>query len=533
VLAARLHWRLLIGTILILMAAAWLAPRWLTLPEIQENRVLAPAPQWPHRLKDFKTYRKAADAYVADHFAPRVYLIAALNRLRMMVGVSGSNRVIVGREGWLFFDDDTHLGASRGDPAMTASDVRNWLMFMAGRTEALKARSTPYLVVAAPVKEIIYPQRGPSWYKGPSNRRPTIQLPKLVQQTGVGEILYLGPYVADATQRGQKTYSRHDTHWTGYGAYAGYAGLMQRLHSMGVTEGPRPMSDFELIGGGQKIRPRDLALMLGVASYVPVDFPHIDNPKGWAKVHVTYLGDRQDWTAPQVIDTGEVGKPVLLMTRDSYSNEMLPMMFPHFSRIVLAHNQDGTWRPDLIQQFKPDIVILEVVEHGMRVSMREGPPASAEALARIDHVLGAATKTSAGPVVPGLRVPDARTAAALGAARTAPQCNVESASLTPGMKGEGSLRASGWITEMTSRVTSPDGMIRIQGPGVDLIGPLRVDISRPDVANAFHTPSAEHSAYVANFFVAKMPPGAYQATIYRRARDGWIKCLATQPLVAP
>jgi hypothetical protein len=96
-------------------------------------------------------------------------------------------------------------------------------------------------------------------------------------------------------------------------------------------------------------------------------------------------------------------------------------------------------------------------------------------------------------------------AAALAAAPPAPRCNVESASLTPGLAGEGSLKVSGWITEMTFRITSPDGMIRIQGPGVDMVGPLKVDISRPDVANAMHNPSAEHSAYVGSFFLAKPP----------------------------
>jgi hypothetical protein len=529
--ASSLHWRLLIGTIVVLMAAAWLAPFAVRAPDIQENRVLAPKPAWPHAIGDLKAFRKASDAYVADHFGVRRHLIGVLNRLRMLTGVSGSKRVIVGRDGWLFFDDDTHLGASRGDPPMTASEVRDWLAFMAARTEALRAKGIPYLVVAAPVKETIYPQFGPPWYAGPSDKRPTIALPKLAKAAGAGEVLYLGPSVAEATRRGLKTYSRHDTHWTGYGAYAGYVGLMQKLHAMGVTDGPRPMSDFELIGGSQKTRPRDLALMLGAASFVDIDFPHIDNPKGLAKIQVSYLSEKQDWTAPQVFDTGEVGKPVLLMTRDSFSNELLPMMLPHFSRIVLAHNQDGAWRPDMIERFKPNVVILEVVEHGLRVSMGDGPTASASAMARIDHTLGV-TGPSVGPVAPGLAPTDPAVLAALAVAPPA-HCNVESSSLTPGLKGEGTLKVSGWITELDSKITSPSGLLRLQGPGVDLVTPMLVDISRPDVANALHHPNAEHSAYVGSFFVAKMPPGAYQATVYRRARAGWISCPGKQPLVAP
>src|SRR5579859_5645299 len=262
------------------MAAAWLTPCFVKAPDIQENRVLAAQPAWPQHLSEVEAFRQAADPYVADHFPIRPYLIGLLNRLRMLVGVSGSNRVIVGRQGWLFFDDGTHLGASRGDPPILGPEARSWLSFLAGRTETLKARNIPYVVVAAPVKETIYPQFGPAWYPGPSSQRSTLLLSKLARDAGVGDVLYLHPYVAQATRNGQKTFSRHDTHWTGYGAYAGYAGLMGHLQALGLTEGPRPMSDFIVETSHAKNRPRDLALMLGVASFVDIDFPHIDNPGG-------------------------------------------------------------------------------------------------------------------------------------------------------------------------------------------------------------------------------------------------------------
>ena len=403
-IASRLHWRLLVATIAVLMAAAWIAPRFMQPPGIQENRVLAAAPAWPKGWRDLDAFRKAADAYVADHFPARPYLIGALNRLRMMAGVSGSNRVIVGRDGWLFFDNDTHLGAVRADPAMMGPEIRSWLLTYAGRTEYMQARHTPYLTVVGPLKEAIYPQYGPSWYTGPNPNRATVVLPKLAHQAGLAEILYLYPAVAEAARRGPVAYSRHDTHWNAYGAYAGYAALIGRLHEMGLTDAPHPMSDFEITKGDSGDRPRDLALMLGVAKSVKLRFPHIENPAGEAKIRKTFLGPRQDWTAPQVVDTGEVGKPTLLMTRDSFSNELLPMLLPHFSRIILSHNDDGFWRPDLIERFKPDIVVAEIVEHGLRVSLGDGPAPSAEATARIDRMLGERPASQADPI--GARRPD-------------------------------------------------------------------------------------------------------------------------------
>jgi hypothetical protein len=531
-LASSLHWRLLIGTILVLMAAAWLTPRWVRPPDIQENRILAPKPDWPRRFVDLKAFRLASDAYVADHFPARPQLIGVLNRARMLAGVSGSKRVIVGRDGWLFFDDDTHLGAARGDPPMLEPETRAWLETFAGRTEALRARGIPYLVVAAPVKETIYPRFGPAWFPGPSSNRATVRLAHLAAQAGAGEVIYLHDAVAGTTRAGRKTFSRHDTHWTGYGAYAGYFGLMTRLHALGLTaEGPRPLSDFKLLDFPPSHGPRDLALMLGVASFVDLDFPHLISKTADPVFRTSYLSDKTDWTGPQVVDTGVTGKPVLLMTRDSFSNELLPFLYPHFSRIILAHNQDGAWRPDLIDRFKPDIVILEVVEHGLRVSMGEGPPASESAVARIDQVM-ASMRLANAIAPPTFGVPTPRFAALLAAAKPADRCNFDIAVLKAGAATSG-LSVGGWIWDHERNDRTPDGFIEIDGASARLIAKLRVDKPRPDVSSAFGDPRAKLTGFVATYGVKGLTSGPYRLTASRRSGEGWIACHAKQSLASP
>lgn len=538
-LASRTHWRLLVGTILILIAAAWIAPRFVDAPDIQENRVLAARPDWPGGWGDFKAFRKGADAYVADNFPVRPHLIGLLNRLRMLMGISGSSRVIVGRDGWLFFDDDTHLGAARGAPPMEGPQVRAWLSTLAGRDEAVRAAGATYLVISPPVKEAIYPRHAPDWFGGPNPDRFAVALPKLARQAGAGDVLYLGPQVAAATKAGQKTFSLHDTHWTGYGAYAGYVGLMTRLHAQGLTEGPRPLSDFVKVTLKGVARPRDLALMLGVSSFVDLDYPNFEAPAAMKKIRaITYLGPRQDWTAPQVVDTGEVGKPVLLMTRDSFSNALMPFLYSHFRRIILTHNQDGFWRPDLIERFKPDIVVLEVLESGLRVAVGDGPAPSPRVQARIDYVLGSEPSSSPAakphaPVMPSLVAPASKIAAAFNAARSTPNCNFEVATLTPGVGGEATLAVSGWISELAPSITSPEGYLRLQGAGTDLAAPILANGKRPDVAAFFKVPTGAESGFQGTYFISKLPPGAYTATTYRRAVGGWIACPGKQRLIAP
>jgi hypothetical protein len=536
VIASSFHWRLLIGTILALMAAIWLMPAWLPKPDFQENRVLAAAPALPRHLADIHAFRKAGDAYVADRFPGRAYLISYLNRLRMMVGVSGSERVIVGRQGWLFYDDGTHLGAARNDPPMSGPDLRAWLTAFAGRTENLRARGIAYVMVVAPAKEIIYPQFAPGWLHGLDPNRPTQLLPRLVRQANLGEVIDLTPALAAAARNGPPLYSLHDTHWNGQGAYVGYAALMTRLHALGLTEGPLPESAFVMIPGGpgSSAQPRDLAKMLGVGDKVSIDYPHIINPPGETALKRTFLTDKTDWTSPQELDTGQVGKPTLLLLRDSFSNEMLPLLLPHFSRIILAHNQDGTWRPDLVDRFKPDLVIGETIEHGLRVSMYGSPDPSPQTMVRIDKMLvDMAAHAAAGQALPTLEPASREQAAAIAAAVRTDNCNIETAKLSSS-GGQARFGVSGWLSELGRGVTSPHGLIGLKSQaGALLVAPIDMDRPRPDVAAYFKNPNGEASGLVGDFFIRRLPPGTYAPVAYRRAGGGWIGCTGKQALVAP
>jgi hypothetical protein len=221
------------------------------------------------------------------------------------------------------------------------------------------------------------------------------------------------------------------------------------------------------------------------------------------------------------------------MTRDSFSNEILPMLYPHFSRIVLAHNQDGAWRPDLIDRFKPDVVILEVVEHGLRVSMGEAPPASQDAATRIDRVLAAEAQALHTAATPTLAAPSTATAALMAGAKITGACNLEIASLKPGEGGDSSFSGSGWISGITDWRTSPEGLLALKGPAGVFVGPIVVDKPRPDVANFFKNPNATVSGFVASFVVHHLPAGSYDAILYRRVSRGWIGCAGKQTFATP
>jgi len=383
----RAHWGGLIGATVLVIGGAFVLPHLVRAPALEEHRTLAEAPAPPRGFGDLTAFRKATDAWVADRFPPRAQLIGALNFLRMQAGVSGSRRVVIGRDGWLFSDDGTHLGASRGDPALSDADAQRWLEVLAARTEAMRAEGRAYVVFTAPVKDAVYADRTPNWFQLDINR-PAVTLSRLARASRSGEVIYPYETLAQQARWGLHVYDRAESHWTGLGAYHGYVAFMNALHAQGLAEAPRPLEAFTELTDLEEARiPRDLALMLGVASFIHIDHPQLEDPLAGQTLRITYLGPKQDWTDLHVIDTGQAGKPVLLMTVDSFSNALMPFLYGHFSRIVVAHNQDGAWRRDLIDRYQPDIVAIETLENGIRNIMGATPPPSAEARARITDVV--------------------------------------------------------------------------------------------------------------------------------------------------
>lgn len=495
---------LIIGTVALMVAALCL-PTVLPKPDLREGRKLAPPPTLSAGLSEA---RRQTDAYVADNFPARRLLISTLNLARLKLGVSGSDKVLIGQDGWLFYNDGSLLGQARGAYRLGADEARSRLANLQARADYLQARGAGYLVVAAPVREAIYPEFAPSWFQlDPSRYSRTAA--ELADDATPGRLLYLEAAVAAAKVSGVTTFSKHDTHWTGDGAYAGYRAIMQALRAQGLAQAPRPLSDFKPNDTNPK-RPRDLAQMIGVASFVPIRYRSYEDPAA-ANWKTTWLGEgRRDFTAPQVIDTGAAGRPVLLMQRDSFSIALLPFLTGHFSKVILTHIDDGYWRPDLIEQFKPDFVILEVQEAGLGTVLSTASAPSRHADPAIEAAIDKART---------LRPSLAAERRELARARDAAGCAVDRVDA-----GGGDLQIAGWISDLRAEPGYGRALARLSGAAGDFIQEIAVDRPRPDLPEAFKRPIGEPSGFDARLISTPAPHGSYDMTIYRASPRGWLAC---------
>lgn len=473
-------------------------------PQILENRDLAPAPGVPRGLADLTTLPTRMDAYVADHVPARQHLIAALNYMRYRLGYSATEKVVVGRDGWLFYDDGRQ-SSRQPVPPMGPVEAAAWVEAFAKRTASLQARGIAYVALVPPLKEALYPEVAPPRLLEDPRVRDAGILAPLARQAGLTNLLWLRPAMHRARAQEPRLYSPYDTHWTGLGAYLGYRELMAALVDEGVGA-PLPRGAFHTLDLPSSEQPRDLALMSGIAGYIRQDYPQLE-ARSPIRPQITYLTARQDWASDRVIETGSAGKPVLVVTGDSFTNELLPFLYPHFSRIVFAHNETLHYRPDLIEAYAPDVVLLLVHEPNLRLAVYTGAA---------DLVLA-----------PGIRL------AIPGDGAAAVSCSIDSLVQARMPDGAPSLEVRGWVADAERGRRTGTATVVLQSDTMTYRASVPVNLEREDVAAYFKMPALKQSGFYFSGSAAQVAPGRYALYLIQTYGDDALVCTPQRTLEVP
>lgn len=361
----KINWKILIFSIVIIIIAFDLFFLFkLEVPALQENRILSTRPALPVSLKEWQSYSGKLDSYVNDNFPPRAHLIGYTNFIRYLLGYSGSPKVFIGKDGWMFYNNGTNMALAAGEQSLDANTLSVWKEGFQQRARYVEQSGGKFYMLIAPVKESIFPEYRPFW------------MPNEIVHTETDDLISNSERIVDprnslisAKHAGKHIWHKYDTHWTGLGAYEAYTVLMEKVSKDFSDIKVMPLSYFTESKPELGFIPRDLSLMLGVAGFLKHStvayetFPMHDPNK------TIFLADRKDWTSPQVLTTESPTGLKLLLMRDSFSSELLPFLKANFTTIVVTHVQDGFFRKDFIDEYKPDVVVLEVIEPSARFSM--------------------------------------------------------------------------------------------------------------------------------------------------------------------
>ncbi|MBN2345431.1 MAG: hypothetical protein JXO51_03500 [Candidatus Aminicenantes bacterium] len=340
-----------------------------------EKRKLAAVPRFSwSRPWDFP---RQAESYFNDHFGLRSHLVHWHNRLMVQwFDASPTDKVIVGRRGWLFMGRETktrdELDYYRSLTPLSPSELRQWRQTLCQRRDWLAGRNIRYIFLVVPNKSTIYPEYMPGRFRRLHPRSRLDQLLAELEREKDFPVLDVRPELQRAKER-YTVYNRTDSHWNELGAYFAYERILGRL-AADFPGLPRPSLDQFAIestdwAGG------DLAQMLSLHKKYYRERAIRLRYRGTAEV--TALRSRRSlgpYVRETITECATAPLPGMVMVHDSFAHQLKPLLNPRFRRIVYIWDWRLRFFKDVIEEERPAVVIDEMAERALCDLVPENPP---------------------------------------------------------------------------------------------------------------------------------------------------------------
>ena len=310
-----------------------------------ENRLPAPPPELIKEGKLNLSLPDETEAYFDDNFAGRTKMIDAYSRvIGSVFGVSANDKVIMGRDGWLFFQETA--GDFDGSAAISDSEMEKLIQELLEFKKSAQLRGQVLLIAVAPNKNTIYGEFMPYGYKQTGN--PT-NFERLMAAEGL-DIIDLRPVLLSA---GRTTYYKTDTHWNSLGARFAAREIMLAIEK---NTGAGAGFDWESGTSGTDRIIGDLAQMLYPEKPPEEsDFIFSDTEQNYSTVGRYRSPDDLH------ITTKSDGTPLrVVMYRDSFANALIPYFSNAYSDVYYTRQTPLPMDSEVV--LEADVIVLEIAE---------------------------------------------------------------------------------------------------------------------------------------------------------------------------
>lgn len=301
------------------------------------------------------------ERYFQDHFGLRNELIVFNRALRFfLLSTSGSDKVLIGRNGWLIFRLHPDLKETRRLALFSEEELKKWGAVYQARSDYAKQNGAVYLLVVAPDPKTIYPEILPDWIPPPGE---TSRMDQIYNYLALNhpDVNFLDLRPVLSAHRDEPIYFHTDTHWTTLGAYYAYREIMNSLSALKPNLAqafiPAELSDFESV---PIVNSGDLAQMLGLPTLIQDKTIDLRPKQPWQ----SEIRDRPiDNFNFVTVNHSKPNAPRLTIFRDSYAIAMQGLLAQHFSYAHFRWHYG--FERKLVKRDKPDVVIQMFVEREM------------------------------------------------------------------------------------------------------------------------------------------------------------------------
>lgn len=333
-----------------------------------ENRALTPFPSFDSDADDISEIPERFEAYYNDQFGFRNALIKGFCLLKYgLFNASGSDNVLVGKNGWLYLQADRAVDCYRGVDPFTLEELQQWQKLMETRKAYLNDQGIYFLLVLVPNKHTVYPENLPDRFNKVNDFTRMDQLVEHLRQHSEIDVLDL----RDCLIRGKEdfqVYERTGTHWNDAGILISCIEIVEHLQAHFPKLEPNPMENFDL--RSETTQGYGLARMLGMAEELKeeqVDFiPKTTRAQQKEReAHIRNAGIKA-----RVFEQDDDRLPRLVLVGDSFGARLGPVLSHSFSRSIY------TWHifdEKVIEKESPDILITEIAERYLMMDLPENP----------------------------------------------------------------------------------------------------------------------------------------------------------------
>lgn len=319
---------------------------------IIENRKLAEKPDFSRIFDEKYNYGNLFETWYSDRFFGRNFLIRLHNVINRGQSKTGNDRVLIGKDGWMFYKRDFNLHDFMNSHPACDADLKQSAAYVSDLKKWCQKNNKGFHFFVAPNKHKVYGEFYRDINKqAPDNMSMVNRFLRQAKASGL-DTIYPIAELMEAKKRGYLLYWKHDTHWNARGAYIGYLALMRKIN--------------EKYDSYKKIEPNYIACT-HYAKDLEAMYPEIAPDDNSLYVeHKVSQGIRKFAEGSKLKDTftqttpGKHGKVVVY--RDSFTTALVPYLSETFGEVTYI------WRYHVIEEDyekylkNADIVILETVE---------------------------------------------------------------------------------------------------------------------------------------------------------------------------
>lgn len=317
----------------------------------EENRTLAVS----------RKFGKNFDQWLNDRFRGRQKLIKVYHRCdRYLINRIENSKAFCGKDAWLFYKGDESVNNYQNKSQFTLEQLRKIDSNISYRRNLLDRHGIDYYVFIAPDKNRIYGENYPDYINKIRQHGRAEQLVSYINMSDRNNYICY-PIRELFNEKGKGVlYYRFDTHWNDYGAFIGYQKLMKEIQSRRQDLKIIAMEDVKV--GKREETGGDLMNMLQInrnsVSRNPI-YTSVVSPK----IAYTFQYKKNEGTkGVETVNAKPLNGLKVLFLRDSFSSAWTPYMAQTFAHVkmIWSHNFNANYHA--ILDFKPDIVIQEMVE---------------------------------------------------------------------------------------------------------------------------------------------------------------------------